>query len=85
VTSPSNLSIRIERPLQAVFPFLSQACRPYATPSSISFFDRHPNDVRIAKDESVKSRSANKSAEVVLGPGDKRRRGQRTLLTQPRR
>jgi len=64
---------------------LSLACRPYATPSSISFFDRHPNDVRIAKDESVKSRSANKSAEVVLGPGDKRRRGQRTLLTQPRR
>jgi len=36
---------------------LSQACRPYATPSSISFFDRHLSDARTAEDEAVKSRS----------------------------
>jgi hypothetical protein len=36
---------------------LSQACRRYAKPSSISFFDRHHNHVQSARDESVKSRT----------------------------
>ena len=45
---------------------LSLACRPYATPSSISFFDRHHNNAPTAEDESVRSRS-NKFAKVVLG------------------
>src|SRR6476619_7372954 len=36
---------------------LSQACRPYATPSSISFFDCHLSDAHTAEDEAVKSRS----------------------------
>jgi len=34
-----------------------KACRPYATPSSISFFYRHLSDAHTAEDESVKSRS----------------------------
>jgi SRSO17 transposase len=36
---------------------LNQACRPYAKPSSISFFDRHLNDAHTAEDGSVKSYS----------------------------
>jgi hypothetical protein len=36
---------------------LSQACRRYATPSSISFFDRHHKNAHTAEDESVKSHS----------------------------
>src|SRR4029077_8509426 len=45
---------------------LSQACQRCATPSSISYFDRHLSDAHTAEDEAVKSRS-NKSAKVVLG------------------
>src|SRR6478672_11815426 len=44
---------------------LSQACQRCATPSSISYFDRHLSDAHTAEDEAVKSRS-NKSAKVVL-------------------
>ena len=44
---------------------LSQACRRYAKPSSISFFDRYLTDAYTAEDEPKKS-SANKSAKVVL-------------------
>src|ERR1700747_2889508 len=44
---------------------LSQACQRCATPSSISYFDRHLSDAHTAEDEVVKSRS-NKSAKVVL-------------------
>ncbi|MGY4568079.1 SRSO17 transposase [Bradyrhizobium sp. USDA 3256] len=54
-----------ERKKESTDPRLSQACRPYATPSSISFFDCHPRDAHIAEDEPVKSRSASKSAKVV--------------------
>src|SRR4029077_6223426 len=45
---------------------LSQACQRCATPSSISYCDRHLSDAHTAEDEAVKSRS-NKSAKVVLG------------------
>jgi hypothetical protein len=45
---------------------LSQACRPYATPSSNSSFDHGFCDARIAKDKSAKRNSVNKSAKVVL-------------------
>src|SRR6476620_11174988 len=44
---------------------LSQACQRCATPSSISYFDRHLSDAHTAEDEAVKSRS-NKSAKVVF-------------------
>jgi hypothetical protein len=44
---------------------LSQACQRCATPSSISYCDRHLSDAHTAEDEAVKSRS-NKSAKVVL-------------------
>src|SRR4029077_2029079 len=44
---------------------LSQDCQRCATPSSISYFDRHLSDAHTAEDEAVKSRS-NKSAKVVL-------------------
>ena len=36
---------------------LSQACRRYATPSSISFFERQLTDAHTADDEAVKGRS----------------------------
>ena len=36
---------------------LSQVCRQYAKPSSISFFDRHHKNAHTAEDESVKSHS----------------------------
>src|SRR5665811_938630 len=45
---------------------LSRACRPYATPSSISFFDRQLSDALTAEDKSPKSSGVNKSAKVVL-------------------
>src|SRR5882672_3183713 len=45
---------------------LSRACRPYAKPSSNSFFDRQLSDAHIANEESVKNSGANKSAKVVL-------------------
>jgi hypothetical protein len=34
---------------------LSQACLPYAMPSSISFFDRHLSDAYTAEDESMET------------------------------
>src|ERR1700739_1254633 len=52
---------------------LSQACQRCATPSSISYFDRHLSDAHTAEDEAVKSRS-NKSAKVVLDLIRKNRR-----------
>src|ERR1700745_1466083 len=50
---------------ESTAPRLSQACQRCATPSSISYFDRHLSDAHTAEDEAVKSRS-NKSAKVVL-------------------
>src|ERR1035437_4251584 len=45
---------------------VSRACRPYATPSSLSFFDRQLSDALTAEDKSAKSNGVNKSAKVVL-------------------
>jgi hypothetical protein len=50
---------------------LSLACRPYATPSSISFFDHYPSNAHTAEDEAVKNSGVGKSAKVVLGPKHK--------------
>src|SRR6478672_5123062 len=47
---------------------LSQACRPYATPSSDSSCDRRRSDARTAENKSANSNGVNKSAKVVLGP-----------------
>src|SRR4051812_46153999 len=49
-------------------PHLSQACRPYATPSSDSSCDRRRSDARTAENKSANSNGVNKSAKVVLGP-----------------
>src|SRR5258707_6329353 len=46
---------------------LSLACRPYATPSSISFFDHYLSNAHTAEDEAVKNSGVGKSAKVVLG------------------
>jgi SRSO17 transposase len=46
---------------------LSRACRPYATPSSDSSFDRRRSFARTAENESANSNGVNKSAKVVLG------------------
>src|SRR2546423_4911339 len=46
---------------------LSLACRPYATPSSISFFDHYLSNAHTAEDEAVKNGGVGKSAKVVLG------------------
>jgi len=48
---------------------LSLACRPYATPSSISFFDHYLSNAHTAEDEAVKNSGVGKSAKVVLGDG----------------
>jgi hypothetical protein len=48
---------------------LSLACRPYATPSSISFFDHYLSNAHTAEDEAVKNSGVGKSAKVVLGRG----------------
>ena len=45
---------------------LSLACRPYATLSSISFFDRYPSNAYTAGDEAGKNSGVSKSAKVVL-------------------
>ena len=45
---------------------LSLACRPYATPSSISFFDHYLSYAHTAEDEAVKNSGVGKSAKVVL-------------------
>ena len=45
---------------------LSLACRPYATPSSISFFDHYLSNAHTAEDEAVKNSGVGKSAKVVL-------------------
>src|SRR6266478_3838795 len=45
---------------------LSPACRPCATPSSLSFFGHQIRDARTAEDRSAKSNGVNKSAKVVL-------------------
>jgi hypothetical protein len=50
---------------------LSLACRPYATPSSISFFDHYLRNAHTAEDEAVKNSGVGKSAKVVLGPKHK--------------
>jgi hypothetical protein len=50
---------------------LSLACRPYATPSSISFFDHYLSNAHTAEDEAVKNSGVGKSAKVVLGPKHK--------------
>jgi Transposase DDE domain len=47
---------------------LSLACRPYATPSSISFFDHYLSNAHTAEDEAVKNSGVGKSAKVVLVP-----------------
>jgi hypothetical protein len=49
---------------------LSLACRPYATPSSISFFDHYLSNAHTAEDEAVKNSGVGKSAKVVLGLRD---------------
>ena len=46
---------------------LSLACRPYATPSSISFFDHYLSNAHTAEDQAVKNGGVGKSAKVVLG------------------
>jgi len=46
---------------------LSLACRPCATPSSISFFDHYLSNAHTAEDEAVKNSGVGKSAKVVLG------------------
>jgi hypothetical protein len=51
------LSIAILHRGQSFLNPMVKACRPYATPSSISFFYRHLSDAHTAEDESVKSRS----------------------------
>ena len=48
---------------------LSLACRPYATPSSISFFDHYLSNAHTAEDEAVKNSGVGKSAKVVLARG----------------
>ena len=45
---------------------LSLACRPYATRSSISYFDRYLSNAHTAEDEAVKNSIVSKSAKVVL-------------------
>ena len=45
---------------------LSLACRPYATPSSISFFDHYLSNAHTAEDEAVKNSGVGKYAKVVL-------------------
>ena len=45
---------------------LSLACRPYATPSSIAFFDHYLSNAHTAEDEAVKNSGVGKSAKVVL-------------------
>ncbi len=45
---------------------LSLACRPYATPSSISFFDHYLSNAHTAEDEAVNNSGVGKSAKVVL-------------------
>ena len=45
---------------------LSLACRPHATPSSISFFDHYLSNAHTAEDEAVKNSGVGKSAKVVL-------------------
>src|ERR1700682_2745754 len=45
---------------------LSLACRPYATPSSISFFDHYLSNAHTAEDEAVKNSGVGKSAKVGL-------------------
>src|SRR5258705_11555071 len=52
---------------------LSLACRPYATPSSISFFDHYLSNAHTAEDEAVKNSGVGKSAKVVLISGVVRR------------
>jgi hypothetical protein len=49
---------------------LSLACRPYATPSSISFFDHYLSNAHTAEDEAVKNSGVGKSAKVALGGVD---------------
>src|SRR6202051_2352412 len=49
---------------------LSLACRPYATPSSISFFDHYLSNAHTAEDEAVKNSGVVKSAKVVLERDD---------------
>jgi SRSO17 transposase len=46
---------------------LSQACRPYATPSSLSSFGHQIRDAHTVQDKSPKRSGVNKSAKVVLG------------------
>src|SRR5882757_11507573 len=46
---------------------LSLACRPYATPSLISFFDHYLSNAHTAEDEAVKNSGVGKSAKVGLG------------------
>ena len=43
---------------------LSLACRPYATPSSISFFDHYLSNAHTAEDEAVKNSGVGKSAKA---------------------
>jgi hypothetical protein len=52
---------------------LSLACRPYATPSSISFFDHYLSNAHTAEDEAVKNSGVGKSAKVVLSSAPNRR------------
>ena len=53
---------------------LNQACQPCATPSSSSSFDCRLNVARTAEGGSVRKRSVNKSAKVVLVRGIRARR-----------
>jgi SRSO17 transposase len=46
---------------------LSPACRPCATPSSLSSFGHQISDAHTAEDKSAKGNGVNKSAKVVLG------------------
>src|SRR4029453_14704126 len=47
---------------------LSQACQPYATPSSISSFDLRLSDAQTVEHGSARSTGVSKSAKVVLVP-----------------
>jgi len=61
---------------------LSLACRPYATPSSISFFDHYLSNAHTAEDEAVKNSGVGKSAKVVLGATSLAREGVNGICPQ---
>src|SRR6476620_7420311 len=61
---------------------LNQACRPYATPSSISFFDRHLSDAHTA---AICQSSAKLHRRTPNRTSTKEATGGSTLLSLPSR